>query len=221
MGDPMPLASHAVAAPADAAGASTQPENRASSYAPSSDSSFDSSSASPSAAQPTPTAAEPKGVPEAVFTSHLMTSELFDAAASADDPRAWSLTCGGEPGVTADLVYTVDGGAISSLELRVPFAPEYDAKSESSIERYLAEAEDRTEQARADAIRALLPDLLPACDRNDALSRASVRIWTEEALNLSSEEDDYTQKQGGCTFYAYRMQRDGRDWLVCLLFFEA
>ena len=180
-------------------------------------------SPTPAAATPSPTTSaplRPKGVPEHVFTTHLSASELFDAAVSADDPHAWELTCGEQPRVTTTLTYTLDGGSVSSLELAFLLPPEYDAKSKSTIEQYLAKSEDRVREAREEAVRALLPDLLFACDRNDALSPANVRIWTEEALNISSADDDYTQKDDGCTFYAYQMQRDGRDVLVCLFFLE-
>ena len=180
-------------------------------------------SPTPAAATPAPTASaplRPKGVPEHVFTTHLSASELFDATVIADDPHSWELTYGEQPRVTTTLTYTLDGGSVSSLELAFLLPPEYDAKSKSTIEQYLAKSKGRVREAREEAVRALLPDLLSACDRNDALSPANVRIWTEEALNISSADDDYTQKDDGCTFYAYQMERDGRDVLVCLFFLE-
>jgi len=178
------------------------------------------SSASPSPAAAVSAAPRAQGVPESVFTTHLSTSSLFEAAVSPDDPCLWTLVYGESPPVTTTLQYTVDYGAVSSLELAFQLPPEYDEKSESAIEQYLANSENRTRAAREEAVRTLLTDLLPACDLNYALSRASVRIWTEEALKISSEDDDYSQKSDGCTFYAYQMQQEGRDILVCLLFFE-
>ena len=173
--------------------------------------------------EPVATAAaakRPRGVPEAVFATHLATSDLFDAAVSADDPHLYTLSYGDSPAVTATLQYTVDGGAISSLELTFQLPPEYDEKSESAIEQYLASSQNEMDEARAEAIRALLTDLLPASDLNDALSKAGVRLWAEESLRISSENDDYNQKSEGCSFLAYRMSRDGRDVLVCLFFLE-
>ena len=183
-----------------------------------------SASATPPSTVPTATASEParpKGVPEAVFTTHLSASDLFSAQASEDDSRFWTLTYGETPSVTATLRYTVDGGAVSSLEFAFSLPPEYDASSKSTIEQYLAESKDRVREAREEAVRALLLDLLPACDRNDVLSRASVRIWVEETLRIADEDDDYTQKSDGCTYYAYQMQREGRDILVCLFFLDS
>jgi len=161
-----------------------------------------------------------KGVPEDVFTTHLMTSDCFQAERSATDPRIWTLSYGEQPPVETTLQYTVDGGAVSSLELAFLLPPEYDAKSKSTIEQYLAKSEGKVTAAREKAVLALLPDLLPACDQNDALSRASVRIWTEEMLRISSEKDDYRDKGDGCTFYAYQIQREESDVLVCLLVLE-
>ena len=173
-------------------------------------------------ASPAPTA-EPKrvvGVPEDVFTTHLATSDLFDAERSAADPTIWTLTYGEQPPVETTLQYTVDDGAVSSLELTFLLPPQYDAKSKSTIEQYLAKSVGKVTAAREEAVRALLPDLLPACDRNDVLTRASVRIWAEEMARISSDKDDVRDKADGCTFYAYQMKREDRDVLVCLFILE-
>jgi cytoskeletal protein RodZ len=174
------------------------------------------------AAAPEPTA-EPKrvvGVPEDVFATHLATSDLFDAKRSANDPNSWTLTYGEQSPLEVGLQYTVDDGAVSSLELSFQLPPQYDAKSKSTIEQYLAKSAGKVAAAREEAVRALLPDLLPACDQNDALTRASVRIWTEEMLRISSDKDDYRDKADGCTFYAYQMARDEGDVLICLFVLE-
>lgn len=195
----------------------------AASAAPSSENS-PSSGDSVRTTEPVATAAaakRPRGVPEAVFATHLATSDLFDSAVSADDPRLYTLSYGDSPAVTATLQYTVDGGAVSSLELAFQFPQEYDEKSESAIEQYLAGSQEEIDEARAEAIRALLTDLLPASDLNDALSHAGVRLWAEESLRISSENDDYSQKSEGCSFLAYRMRRDGRSVLICLFFLES
>lgn len=167
--------------------------------------------------------AQPKrvvGVPESVFATHLATSELFEAKRSATDPCSWTLTYGEQPPMEVGLEYTVDDGAVSSLELSFPLPPEYSAKSESTIEQYLAKSVGKMTAGREEAIRALLPDLLPACDQNDALTRASVRIWAEEMTRISSEKDDVRDKADGCTFYAYQVQREESDVLVCLFILE-
>ena len=165
-------------------------------------------------------APRPQGVPEAVFTTHLASSELFHATADASDPRFWTLSCGEQPEVTGTLQFTVDGGAVSSLEISAPMPPEYDGKSDSTIEQYLAGARDRIVEARADAIRTILCDLIPASDLNGVLSAASVRLWTEKALQIDSKNDDYNQKAEGCSFLAYQSLQEGQDVLICLFFLE-
>lgn len=202
----------------DASGSNEAAESTATPDSNSASSDESDAAASPSAAADE--ARRPKGVPEAVFKTYLSTSELFDAAVSADDPHVWTLVYGEDPPVNIALQYTVDDDAVSSLELAFSLPPEYDEKSESGIERYLAQAEGRLNEARAKAVRALLPELLPACDLNDVLSNASIRIWAEETLRISSADDDYTQKSDGCTFYAYQIQHDERDVLVCLLILD-
>ena len=173
-------------------------------------------------ASPSPSAESKRvvGVPESVFATHLATSELFDAKRSATDPCSWTLTYGEQPSMEVGLQYTVDDGAVSSLELSFLLPPTYDAKSKSTIEQYLAKSAGKMTAAREEAIRALLPDLLPACDQNDALTRASVRIWAEEMAQISSEKDDVRDKADGCTFYAYQIQREESDVLVCLFVLE-
>jgi hypothetical protein len=180
------------------------------------------SSGDPAAEAPSPTA-EPKrvvGVPEDVFATHLATSDLFDAKRSATDPYSWTLTYGEQPPVETTLQYTIDDGKISSLELDFLLPPTYDAKSKSTIEQYLAKSVGKVAAAREEAVRALLPDLLPACDQNDALTRANVRIWAEKMAQISSDKDDVRDKSDGCTFFAYQIQREDRDVLVCLFVLE-
>lgn len=174
------------------------------------------------AISPSPSA-EPKrvvGVPEDVFTTHLQTSDLFDAKRSSTDSCSWTLTYGEQPPMEVGLQYTVDDGAVSSLELSFLLPPTYDTKSKSTIEQYLAKSVGKITAAREEAVRALLPDLLPACDQNDALTRASVRIWAEKMAQISSSKDDVQDKADGCTFYAYQIQREESDVLVCLFVLE-
>ena len=176
------------------------------------------------AAESTPSpSAEPKrvvGVPEDVFATHLATSDLFDAKRSSTDSCSWTLTYGEQPPMEVGLQYTVDDGAVSSLELSFLLPPTYDAKSKSTIEQYLAKSVGKITAAREEAVRALLPDLLPACDQNDALTRASVRIWAEKMAQISSSKGDVQDKADGCTFYAYQIQREESDVLVCLFVLE-
>jgi len=155
-----------------------------------------------------------------VFATHLAASELYRATASENDSRFGTLCFGEQPEVTASLQVTVDGGAGSALELTFPVPPEYDEDSDSAIERYLASARGELVEARAEAVRTILCDLLPASELNDVLSKASVRLWAEKSLQLDSRDDDYSQSDGGCSFLAYRTLCDGQDALVCLFFPE-
>jgi len=178
--------------------------------------------ASPAASPTVYRSAAPRaqGVPKAVFTTHLAASELYRATVSADDPNLWTLCYGEQPGIESTLQFTVDGGAVSSLELSFPVPPEYDAESESAIERYLAGARDEILETRAEAVRAILCDLLPASDLNGVLSQARVRLWAEKSLQIDSRNDDYSQSDGGCSFLAYQSLQDGNEVLVCLFFLE-
>ncbi len=216
--------SPAVAAAAPTAGASATQTNEAAASENEDSVPGDASAAGgdTAAASPSPSAESKRvvGVPESVFTTHLATSELFDAKRSATDPCSWTLTYGEQPSMEVGLQYTVDDGAVSSLELSFLLPPDYNAKSESTIEQYLAKSVGKFTAAREEAIRTLLPDLLPACDQNDALTRASVRIWAEEMTQISSEKDDVRDKADGCTFYAYQVQREESDVLVCLFVLE-
>lgn len=216
--------SPATAAAAPTAKASASQANEAASSENEDSVPGDASAASgdTAAVSPSPSAEYKRvvGVPESVFTTHLATSELFDAKRSTTDPCSWTLTYGEQPPMEVGLQYTVDDGAISSLELSFLLPPEYNAKSESTIEQYLAKSVGKMTAAREEAIRALLPDLLPACDQNDVLKRASVRIWAEKMTQISSEKDDVRDKADGCTFYAYQIQREESDVLVCLFILE-
>ena len=175
-------------------------------------------SATESAAPTATPQKRPRGVPEAVFATHLATSDVFSALVSAKDPRVWTLTYGESPEVSVSLQYTVDYGCVSSLELSFPQPEEIDGDSDSAIEQYLSSAADRISETRSEAIRALVTDLLPACDANDALSRADVRLWAEESLRISSDQEDYSKKSEGCSYLAYQSLQNESNVLICLFF---
>jgi hypothetical protein len=167
------------------------------------------------------TAAAPAGVPEAVFLTHLETSDVFTATAVPDAERTWTLVCAAAPSVTTRLCYTVDGGGVSSVELAFPSAAAYDSDSDSAIERYLAAAENESLSTQGDAVRALLNDLLPACDKADALSASTVRRWADDAAQVETEDDDYDAEEGGFAITIYRTRRSGEDVLICAFFLDS
>ncbi|MEN6418858.1 MAG: hypothetical protein ABFC73_08035 [Clostridiaceae bacterium] len=177
--------------------------------------------ASPSPAQTAASAAEKavfSGVPESVLITHLESAEEYTAERAKDDDRSWVITLGESPEVVASLSYTVDDGAVSSVELQVVLPAKLSKESSSSIEQYLAKNADEADVARDDAVRLLLCDLIPACDSEDALSPAQVRLWAEHAVQIKSASDDYDDKCCGCQFLTYQTQRDEQSILVCVFF---
>lgn len=183
--------------------------------------------ASSSAASPTQAVAAPEpepvfsGIPESVFITHLESAESFRAERSKDDGRSWVITLGESPEVTATLIYTVDDGAVSSVELGVLLPASQEQNSASSIESTLAVNEKEARAARNDAIRILVCDLIPACDSEDALSAAQVRLWAENATQIQYMDDDYDDKSDGCQFLAYLTKRQEQDILVCVFFADS
>lgn len=184
-------------------------------------------SSAASAASPAQTAATPEpepvfsGIPESVFTTHLESAESFRAERSKDEDRAWIITLGESPEVTATLLYTVDDGAVSSVELGVLLPASQNQSSDSSIESALAVNEKEARAARNDAVRLLVCDLIPACDSADALSAAQVRLWAENATQIQYMDDDYDDKSDGCQFMAYLTKKNEQDVLVCVFFADA
>ena len=161
------------------------------------------------------------GIPESVLITHLESAEAFRAERVEGEDRAWTLTVGESPEVTASLTYTVDNGAISSVELGVVLPAEQSKKSSSSIEQYLAANADQANAARDDAVRLLLCDLIPACDSQDALSPAQVRLWAERAAEIEDADEDYKDASDGCQFFAYQTLRDETNILVCVFFADS
>ncbi len=172
---------------------------------------------------PAPTAsatAAPRGVPEAVFKTHLQSSELYQAEASPENNRAWTLAIGGSPEVGTQLLYAVDGGCVSSLEISFRLPRVYEDEGDTGIDRFLYEASQMQSDAVPDAVRVLLGDLLPASDAEDRLNVVTARYWAEQALLLEKQGDDFKDTQSGCRFIALRTERNDSDVLVCTLFFE-
>jgi len=183
-----------------------------------------SGNTSPAAASPSPAAAsaEPvfSGVPESVFITHLKTGESFTAKQSDSGARVWTLCVDGTLPVEAELTYTVERGAVSSFVLSVPFPAEGSKKSDSAIDRYLASRSGETASICREAVRVLLSDLIPACDANDALAEASIRVWAEEATQIEKSDDSFDGRENGFAFLVYKVQRADDDYLVCEFYVE-
>lgn len=162
--------------------------------------------------------ADPLGVPEAVFATHLAASEVFTAEQDHKDERAYELSYGESPPVTAQLRYEVQNGCVSSIELTFALPGVYKDKGKTSIEAYLYEASKKLELALPDAVRAVLSDVLPASDAKDELQTSSVRYWTEQAMQLKKVGDDFEDVLSGYRFLAYRSQGETAQELVCILY---
>ena len=173
---------------------------------------------------PTPAASvspSPRGVPEAVFTTHLQTSSAFTASVSEKDSRTWTLEYGKDPAVTALLLYEVRNGCVASLEVTFYVPATYSENAKSAIEQYLYEASKTKSAAMPNAVRAVLGDLLPACDAESGLTGVTARYWAEQAVLLDKQGADFEDSQAGCHFIAYRAARSDIELLVCTLSFES
>jgi len=104
----------------------------------------------------------PRGVPEAVFLTHLATSETFTATEEGHDKHTFALAFGDAPKVEATLRYELLDGCISSIEVTfaLPVVPKDKGKTE--IEADLFENEQALVRVHGDAVLALLGDALPA-----------------------------------------------------------
>ncbi len=176
-------------------------------------------------ATPAPTitpmeAALPDGVPESVFLLHLKNSALFQATVSSKDAHTWTLKYGESPAVSALLLYTVENGFVSTLELTFYLPAEYKDNSKSTIEEYLYESSQEQQSAVQNALRAILADLLPTADAKSRLTTTIAHYWAEQALVLDQAGDDFEDTQSGRHFIAYRAERSDLDLLVCSLMFS-
>lgn len=164
--------------------------------------------------------AEVRGVPEAVLRTHLASSELYAAKASEEDGSAWTLTLNDSPAFSADVLYTVQNGAVTSMEVTFALPSAYDDKGTTSIDQYLHETSKKQAEALPGGVRAILSDLFPACDIAERLSLTSTRYWAEQALLLEKPGEDFKDTQNGCRFYALRTTKGKSDVLICTLFLE-
>ncbi len=167
-----------------------------------------------------PSLSSPRGVPVSVFLTHLETSELLTAEQSKKDTETWAIASKSAPAVTALMRYTVNDGCVSSLEITFDIPQAYEGKAGNEIEKYLKEHSDAQTGETPDAVRAMLGDLLPACDAQNRLSATTARYWAEQALLLEKNGADFEDTQSGCRFVAYRTSREGKDLLVCTMIFN-
>ena len=161
--------------------------------------------------------ASTRGVPEAVFQTHLATSDLFSAKQNGHK-KEYEITYGDKETTTASMTYQLENGCIASLEFTfaLPYTP--DSKSKSEIDARLREIAEEKTHVLSDAIGELLGDLLPAADAKDELQDSFVRYWTEQVMLLKKTGDDFKDTQGGYRFLAYRRDGDVFPELVCVLY---
>ena len=160
----------------------------------------------------------PRGVPEAVFLTHLATSETFTATEEGHDKHSFALAFGDAPKVEASLRYELQDGCISSIEITfaLPVAPK--DKGKTKIESYIYENAQALVRVHGDAVLAILGDALPATDAKDELQISSVRFWVEQALLLKKTGDKFEDTQGGYHFLAYRSQGEVNQELICVFY---
>lgn len=160
----------------------------------------------------------PRGVPEAVFLTHLATSEAFSADEDRHNKRTFAIAFGSAPPVEATLRYELQDGCISSIELTfgLPVVPK--DKGKTKIDAYLYESAQTLVRIHGDAVLAILGDALPATDAKDELQISSVRFWVEQALLLKKTGDKFEDTQGGYHFLAYRNQGEVVQELICVFY---
>lgn len=159
-----------------------------------------------------------RGVPESVFETHLLSSSLYTAEPKGGSKTAYTIIWEGDTTVEAALVYELIDGNLSSLEITFQLPEAFKGKPRNDIEKYLAKASENLSSANAEAIPALLTDLLPASDVKSELQQTSIRFWTDEAQLLKKPGDKFEDTQDGYHFLAYRRQGEQSQELVCILF---
>jgi len=159
-----------------------------------------------------------RGVPESVFETHVLSSDLYTADQSGRNKHTYTLTWSGESEMEATLAYELRDGCISSLELTFPLPEVFKGKPKNDVEKFISEASENLASANAEAIPALLIDLLPASDALGELQQTSIRFWTDEALLLKKTGDKFEDTLDGYHFVAYRKMGERMQELVCILF---
>ena len=156
-------------------------------------------------------------MPEAVFQTHLVTSDVYSAKQKGHE-KQYEITYGKKDPITANMTYQLDNGCISSLELtfELPYQP--DSKSKTEIDARLREIAEEKTRVLSDAVGDILGDLLPSADAKDALQDSFVRYWAEQAMLLKKAGDDFEDTLGGYHFLAYRSEEDTQQTLICILY---
>ena len=205
--------------------------------------------ATPAAPTPSPSGSaspKPRGIPEAVLTTHLQTSEQYYARSSAAGPHMWILTRGKSPEIRSTLLYEIQNDGVSSLELSFELPKAYGEKTtpsptpkaknekakptstpkskidktKANMEKQLKEAANEKIDALEKTIRLLLSDLLPVCDGQERLTASSVRYWAEQAILLKKSGDKFENTVEDCRFLAYVAEQDDALVLVCSLYLD-
>lgn len=170
---------------------------------------------------PSPTASARQaalGVPESVWQTHLGSSELYTARASNADLRKMALTYAPAKTISAELFYTVSGGCISSIELTFPLLTDRD--NQNNIDQYISDMTKEGGDTQTNAVSEMLSDLYPACDAQSRLNVPIIHYWAEQAMLLKKIGDDFEDSSEGFRFLAYRIERDGKEYLVCTLMLD-
>lgn len=162
-------------------------------------------------------ASSSRGVPEAVFQTHLATSKLFSAKQKGKK-KQYEITYGEKETINASMSYQLENGCIASLEFTFALPYQPDSKSKTKIDARLREIAEEKSRVLTDAVGDLLGDLLPAADAKDELQDSFVRYWAEQVMLLKKAGDDFKDTQGGYRFLAYQREGDVFPELVCVLY---
>lgn len=176
-------------------------------------------SAEPSAPASAPTEKPAtRGVPEAVFLSHLQTDPLFSAEPIPGQSNVYKLFFNESPRIYATLRYELEQGLLSSVEVKFPLAAEKKANEIAWLERELVNTKQALNLLQTNVMQTVLGDLLPASVAKDEMQQASVRYWVDQALLLKKDGDDFEDTQDGLRFLAYRNQGETAHEMICVLF---
>ena len=159
-----------------------------------------------------------RGVPEAVFLSHLETDQLFTAEAIPGQSNSYQLFFNESERIYATLRYELEQGLLSCVEIKFPLATEKKSSEITWLEKEIINTKQALVLLQTDVMQNILGDLFPVSVAKDELQQASVRYWVDQALLLKKDGDDFEDTQDGLRFLAYRNQGDTSHEMICVLF---
>lgn len=161
-----------------------------------------------------------KGVPEAVFLTHLLTSKHFICKETPGQSKSYKLLFSESSRLFATLRYELEQGLISSVEIKFTLPLEKKTSEVAWIEQQLINTKQALVLLQADVMQIILGDVFPASVAKEQLQQASVRYWVDQALLLKKDGDDFEDRLDGLRFLAYRNQGQTAQEMICVLFLK-